>query len=91
VLLFVRLRALVFAVCRDHPVAFCKSCRQGYKPEELGTELTPGCYLCRACGADLRASLIEHTRTCPNLTAQKPLARMTVPRSQAERPQRISA
>jgi len=35
VLLFVRLRALLFAVCRDHPVAFCESCRQAYKPEEL--------------------------------------------------------
>jgi hypothetical protein len=93
VLLFVRLRALLFAVCRDHPVAVCESCRQGYKPEELGTELGQRCYLCRRCGTDLRPSLIDHARRCPNLSAHKPPVRITsLPRSQPiERRQRVSA
>jgi len=93
VLLFVRLRALLFAVCRDHPVAFCDSCRQAYKPEELGTEICRGSYLCRQCGTDLRASLIDHARTFPNLTPQKPPVRRTSlpgPRP-VERRQSISA
>lgn len=65
VLLFIRLRALLFALCRDHPVAFCETCRQGYRPEELGTDVGKGCDLCRQCGADLRASLTTHARTVP--------------------------
>jgi hypothetical protein len=47
VLLFIRLRALLFAECRHHPVAFCETCRRGYTPEELGTDVGNGCYLCR--------------------------------------------
>src|SRR5262249_4374949 len=77
VLLFVRLRALLFAVCRDHPVAFCDSCRQAYKPEELRTEICRGPYLCRQCGTDRRASLRDDGRRCPTLTPQKPAVRMT--------------
>src|SRR5207244_11836760 len=76
VLLFVRLRSLLFASCPDHPVALCEACRRTYTPEQLGTEIGDGCYLCRDCGADLRESVIAHARTCPNLIPQKPLARM---------------
>jgi len=43
VLLFIRLRALLFAECRHHPVAFCETCRRGYTPEELGTHVGNGC------------------------------------------------
>jgi hypothetical protein len=78
VLLFIRLRALLFAECRHHPVAFCETCRRGYTPEELGTDVGNGCYLCRQCGTDLRASVTTHARTCPNLTPTKPLVRMVV-------------
>lgn len=74
VLLFVRLRSLLFELC-DHPVALCETCRRAYTPEQLGTEIGNRCYLCQ-CGADLRESLIAHARTCPNLVPQKPLARM---------------
>jgi hypothetical protein len=75
VMLFVRLRSLLFELCLDHPVALCKTCSRTYTPAELGTEIGNGCYLCRDCGADLRESVAAHARTCPNLT-QKPLARM---------------
>jgi len=76
VLVFVRLRSLLFALCPDHPVALCGTCRRTYTPEQLGTELGSRCYLCRDCGADLRDSVVAHARTCPNLIPQKPLARM---------------
>jgi hypothetical protein len=76
VLLFVRLRSLLFALCPDHPVAFCETCRRTYTPEQLGTEIGEGCYLCRHCNTDLRESVIAHARTCPNLFPQKPRARM---------------
>jgi len=76
VLVFVRLRSLLFALCPDHPVALCGTCRRTYTPEQLGTELSDRCYLCRDCGADLRESVVAHARTCPNLIPQKPLARM---------------
>ena len=74
-LLFLRLRSLLFELCRDHPVAVCETCCRTYTPEELGTEIG-ACYLCRHCGADLRGSVAAHARTCPNLTPQKPLAPM---------------
>jgi len=77
VLVFVRLRSLLFELCPDHPVALCGTCHRTYTPEQLGTEIGNGCYLCRQCGADLRGSVAAHARTCPNLTPQKPLARMT--------------
>ena len=67
---------MLFASCPDHPVALCEACRRTYTPEQLGTEIGDGCYLCRDCGADLRESVIAHARTCPNLIPQKPLARM---------------
>jgi hypothetical protein len=76
VLVFVRLRSLLFALCPDHPVALCGTCRRTYTPEQLGTELGDRCYLCRDCGSDLRESVVAHARTCPNLIPQKPLARM---------------
>jgi predicted amidophosphoribosyltransferase len=76
VMLFVRLRSLLFEMCLDHPVALCKTCSRTYTPAQLGTEIGNGCYLCRDCGADLRESVVAHARTCPNLTPQKPLARM---------------
>jgi hypothetical protein len=76
VVLFVRLRSLLFALCPDHPVAVCETCRRTYTPEQLGTEIGGRCYLCRDCGADLRESVVAHARTCPNLIPQKPLARM---------------
>jgi uncharacterized protein (DUF1786 family) len=86
VLLFIRQRAMLFAECRDHPVAFCETCSRGYTAEELGTDVGHGCYLCRQCGTDLRASVTTHARTCPNLTVTKPLARMTVrPRTEPVR------
>jgi hypothetical protein len=75
VLLFVRLRSLLFESCPDHPVALCATCRRTYTPEQLGTEIGDG-YLCRECGTDLRESVVAHARTCPNLLPQKPLARM---------------
>ena len=77
VLLFVRLRSLLFELCPDHPVALCETCGRAYTPKQLGTEIGNGWYLCRQCGADLRESLVAHARTCPNLAPQKPLARMT--------------
>jgi len=76
VLLFVRLRSLLFELCPDHPVALCATCRRTYTPEQLGTEIGDGCYLCRHCGTDLRESVVAHARTCPNLIPQKPPARM---------------
>ena len=93
VLLFVRLRSLLFELCPDHPVALCATCRRTYTPEQLGTEIGDRCYLCRQCGADLRESVIAHARTCANLIPQKPLARMasvsttssTVPPAVSER------
>ena len=74
VLLFVRLRSLLFELC-DHPVALCETCRRAYTPEQLGTEIGNRCYLCQ-CGADLTESLLAHARSCPNLVPQKPLARI---------------
>lgn len=93
VLLFIRLRAVLFALCPDHPVAFCEACRQGYRPEELGTDVGKGCCLCRRCGTDLRASLTTHARTCPNLTPRKPPARMasSLGARSLQRSHRISA
>ena len=91
VLLFVRLRSLLFALCPDHPVALCETCRRTYTPEQLGTEIGDGCYLCHDCGADLRESVVAHARTCPNLIPQKPPARMasvassTIPPAVSER------
>jgi len=91
VLLFVRLRSLLFELCPDHPVAHCEACRRAYTPEQLGTEIGNGCYLCRHCGADLRESVVAHARTCLNLTPQKPLALMvsvtssTIPPAASER------
>jgi hypothetical protein len=77
VLLFVRLRSLLFEMCPGHPVALCETCGRTYTPEQLGTDLGDRCYLCHQCGGDLRESVAAHARTCPNLTPQKPLARMT--------------
>jgi len=91
VMLFVRLRSLLFASCPDHPVALCEKCRRTYTPEQLGTEIGDGCYLCHDCGADLRESVVAHARTCPNLIPQKPPARMasvassTIPPAVSER------
>jgi hypothetical protein len=91
VLLFVRLRSLLFALCPGHPVALCAMCRRTYTPEQLGTEIGDHCYLCRDCGTDLRESVVAHARTCPNLIPQKPLARMapvtrpTIPPAVSER------
>jgi hypothetical protein len=76
VLLFVRLRSLLFALCPDHPVALCETCGRSYTPEQLGTEIGDRSYLCRDCGADLRESVVAHARTCAKLIPQKPLARM---------------
>ena len=76
VLVFIRLRSLLFNLCADHPVALCGTCRRTYTPEQLGTEISDGCSLCRDCGGDLRNSVVAHARTCPNLIPQKPLARM---------------
>lgn len=75
-LLFIRLRALAFELCRDHPVAFCETCQRGYTSEELGTDVGNGCYRCRHCGMDLRASLATHARTCRHLVMTKSLTRM---------------
>ena len=76
VLVFIRLRSLLFALCPDHPVALCGTCHRTYTPEQLGTKIGDGCYLCGDCGGDLRESIVAHARTCPNLTPQRPLARM---------------
>jgi hypothetical protein len=76
VLLFIRLRSLLFASCPDHPVALCGTCHRTYTPEQLGTKISDGGYLCRDCGGDLRESVVAHARTCPNLIPQKPLARI---------------
>jgi lipopolysaccharide biosynthesis regulator YciM len=43
--------------------------------EELGTEPGSG-YRCRHCGTDLRLSLANHCRSCPNFTMIKPLAKI---------------
>jgi len=91
VLVFIRLRSLLFNLCADHPVALCGTCRRTYTPEQLGTEISDGCSLCRDCGGDLRDSVVAHARTCPNLIPQKPLARMasvtssTIPLAVSER------
>ena len=91
VLLFIRLRSLLFALCPDHPVALCGTCHRTYTPEQLGTKIGDGCYLCRDCGGDLRESVVAHARTCPNLIPQKPLARIasvtssTIPPAVSER------
>jgi len=91
VLVFIRLRSLLFELCPDHPVALCETCRRTYTPEQLGTEIGDRCYLCRDCGADLRESVVAHARTCQNLIPQKPPARMasvtssTIPPAASER------
>jgi len=91
VLVFIRLRSLLFALCPDHPVALCGTCQRTYTPEQLGTKIGDGCYLCRDCGGDLRESVVAHARTCPNLIPQKPLARIesvtstTIPPEVSER------
>ncbi len=87
VLVFIRLRSLLFALCPDHPVALCGTCHRTYTPEQLGTEMSDGCYLCRDCGFDLRESVVAHARTCPNLIPQKPLARMASVTSSAIPPE----
>lgn len=76
VLVFVRLRALLFELCADHPVAHCATCCRSYLPEQFGTEIVNASSLCRQCGTDLRESLVTHVRTCPNFAPQKPLTRM---------------
>ena len=87
VLVFIRLRSLLFSVCPDHPVALCGTCHRTYTPEQLGTKIGDGCYLCRDCGGDLRESIVAHARTCPNLIPQKPLARMAPVTSSAIPPE----
>jgi hypothetical protein len=76
VLLFIRLRAVLSEVCSDHPVAVCAECGRAHHVEELGTDIGMAFYLCHGCGADLREALRTHAHTCPNLTPQKPLARV---------------
>ena len=76
VLVFIRLRSLLFALCPDHPVALCGTCHRTYTPEQLGMDIGDRCHLCPDCGADLRGSIIDHARTCANLTPQRPLSRM---------------
>jgi hypothetical protein len=76
VLVFIRLRSLLFALCPDHLVALCGTCHRPYTPEQLGTDIGGRCYLCHDCGGDLRESIVAHARTCANLIPQKPLARM---------------
>ena len=76
VLVFIRLRSLLFALCPDHPVALCGTCQRTYTPEQLGTKIGDGCSLCHDCGGDLRESVVAHARTCPNLIPQKPLTRI---------------
>ena len=87
VLVFIRLRSLLFSLCPDHPVALCGTCQRTYTPEQLGTKIGEGCYLCRDCGSDLRESVVAHARTCPNLLPQKPLARMAPVTSSAIPPE----
>ena len=86
VLVFIRLRSLLFALCPDHPVALCGTCHRTYTPEQLGTKIGDGCYLCD-CGFDLRESVVAHARTCANLIPQKPLARMASVTSSATPPE----
>ena len=87
VLVFIRLRSLLFALCPDHPVALCGTCHRTYTPEQLGTKIGDGCYLCRDCGSDLRESVVAHARTCANLIPQKPLAWMASVTSAATPPE----
>ena len=86
-LLFIRLRSLLFTFCPDHPVARCETCRRTYTPEQLGTEIAESSYVCRDCGSDLRESILAHARTCANLIPQKPLARMASAASSATPPE----
>jgi hypothetical protein len=86
-MLFIRLRSLLFALCPDHPVALCGTCRRTYTPEQLGTDIGDRCYLCRDCGADLRESVVAHARTCPNLIPQKPLTRIASVAKSTTRPE----
>jgi hypothetical protein len=79
-LVLVRLRPLLFEMCGDHAVAFCESCREGYRPEQLDTDLAKF-FICRRCGAHLGELLKAHARTCPRLLVQKPLARIDPLRS----------
>ncbi len=69
-LLLVRLRPLLFEACGDHSVAFCESCREGYRPEQLDIGLGKF-FLCRKCGAHLGESLKAHARSCPRFLAHK--------------------
>lgn len=68
VLLFIRLRALLFAECRHHPVALCETCRRGYTPEELGTlghhprSHLPESHVDEAIGADGGSSRLPTIR-----------------------------
>ena len=87
VLVFIRLRSLLFALCPDHPVALCGTCHRTFTPEQLGIDIGDRCYLCPDCGADLRASLVGHARTCANLIPQKPLSRMAPVTSSAIPPE----
>jgi len=86
VLVFIRLRSLLFALCPDHLVALCGTCHRPYTPEQLGTDIGGRCYLCHDCGGDLRESIVAHARTCANLIPQKPLARMAPVTISAIRP-----
>jgi len=91
VLVFNRLRSLLFALCPDHPVALCGTCQRTYTPEQLGTKIGDGCYRCRDCGGDLRESIVAHARTCPNLIPQRPLARMASDVTSSTTPSAASA
>ncbi len=68
-----RLRALLLHSCLDHVVTYCATCRQAFKPAELGNDAFTGrrFHLC-GCGADLTASLLAHARSCPAALTQRP-------------------
>ena len=87
VLVFIRLRSLLFSLCPDHPVALCGTCYRTYTPEQLGIKIGDGCSLCHDCGSDLRESVVAHARTCPNLIPQKPLTRIASVAKSTTRPE----
>ena len=87
VLVFIRLRSLLFALCPDHPVASCGTCHRTYTPEQLGIDIGDRCHLCPDCGADLTESIVGHARTCANLIPQRPLSRMASVTSSAIPPE----
>jgi hypothetical protein len=59
-------RAILFQLCSDHPVAYCRPCGAAYRFTELAADfIPPGSSLCRECLADLTESLRDHLRTCP--------------------------